>query len=286
MVPARTAPALASTNAALAEAEPEKTFGSRRLGKMVPPKEMKKLLPLAMMFFCVLFNYTILRNTKDVLVVTAPGAGAEVIPFLKTYVQLPGAILFTIIYSRMCNQMTADRVFYATLAPFLAFYSAFAFALYPARALIHPDATCIALAEQMPNLAAPLAVVRNWSFSAFYLFAELWGSVVLSVLFWGQANAVMNVAEAKKYYPLFGIGANVALLVAGQVMKGASAFAKATVATTGGDAYGLTLKILMASVCASGGLMVACHRYVQNRVMTDPACVDANPSASQKPRPK
>jgi AAA family ATP:ADP antiporter len=35
-----------------------------------------------------------------VLVVTAPGAGAEVIPFLKTYVQLPGAILFTIVYSR------------------------------------------------------------------------------------------------------------------------------------------------------------------------------------------
>jgi len=31
------------------------------------------------MFFCVLFNFTILRNTKDVLVVTAPGSGAEVI---------------------------------------------------------------------------------------------------------------------------------------------------------------------------------------------------------------
>ena len=41
-----------------------------------------------------------------------------------------------------------------------------------------------------------------------------------------------------------------------QVMKGASAFAKATVAKTGGDAYGLTLKILMASVCASGSVMV------------------------------
>ena len=27
----------------------------------------------------------------------------------------------------------------------------------------------------------------------------------------------MNVREAKKYYPLFGIGANVALLFAGQV---------------------------------------------------------------------
>ena len=42
------------------------------------------------MFFCILFNYTILRDTKDVLVVTS--AGAEIIPFLKTYVQLPSAI--------------------------------------------------------------------------------------------------------------------------------------------------------------------------------------------------
>merc|ERR1719387_2930465 len=44
-------------------------------------KEAKKIVPLGMMFFCILFNYTILRDTKDVLVVTAPGAGAEIIPF-------------------------------------------------------------------------------------------------------------------------------------------------------------------------------------------------------------
>jgi len=48
---------------------------------------------------------------------------------LKTYVQLPGAILFTILYSKMCNAMTADNVFYATLAPFLGFYASFAFLL-------------------------------------------------------------------------------------------------------------------------------------------------------------
>jgi hypothetical protein len=45
------------------------------------------------MFFCILFNYTILRDTKDVLMVTAPKSGAEVIPFLKTYVNLPAAIV-------------------------------------------------------------------------------------------------------------------------------------------------------------------------------------------------
>ena len=41
------------------------------------------------MFFFILFNYTILRDTKDVLMVTAKGSGAEVIPFIKTYVNLP-----------------------------------------------------------------------------------------------------------------------------------------------------------------------------------------------------
>lgn len=56
-----------------------------------PAEERKKLVPLALMFFCILFNYTILRDTKDVLMVTS--SGAEVIPFIKTYVNLPTAIV-------------------------------------------------------------------------------------------------------------------------------------------------------------------------------------------------
>ena len=38
--------------------------------------ERKKMVPLTLMFFSMLFNYTILRDTKDVLVVTAPQSGA------------------------------------------------------------------------------------------------------------------------------------------------------------------------------------------------------------------
>lgn len=38
--------------------------------------ELKKILPLGLMFFFILFNYTILRDTKDVLVVTAPKCAA------------------------------------------------------------------------------------------------------------------------------------------------------------------------------------------------------------------
>ena len=49
--------------------------------------------------------------------------------------------------------------------------------------------------------------------------AELWGSVVVSVLFWGFANQITTVEEAEQFYPLFGLGANVALIFSGRTVK-------------------------------------------------------------------
>lgn len=42
-----------------------------------------------------------------------------------------------------------------------------------------------------PRFAGPIAILRNWTFCLFYVMAELWGSVVVSVLFWGFANQVI-----------------------------------------------------------------------------------------------
>ena len=43
----------------------------------------------------------------------------------------------------------------------------------------------------------PPAVIEYWTFSLFYCASELWGSVVISVLFWSLANEVCTIAEAK-----------------------------------------------------------------------------------------
>jgi hypothetical protein len=45
--------------------------------------------------------------SQDVLVVTAPGSGAEIIPFLKTWVNLPMAIGFTILYAKVSQLLWA-----------------------------------------------------------------------------------------------------------------------------------------------------------------------------------
>jgi len=181
--------------------EPTKKGFLGKLKSIVPPaNERQKLVPLALMFFCILFNYTILRDTKDVLMVTAPKSGAEVIPFLKTYVNLPAAIAFTGLYAKMTDSMELKNVFYALVVPFLIFFTSFALFIYPNRAMVHPHALVDFLAAKLPaNFAAPLAIVRNWSFALFYVMAEMWGSVVASLLFWGFANEVTTVDEAKKY---------------------------------------------------------------------------------------
>jgi len=143
-------------------------------GWMPTKTELKKLLPLGLMFFCILFNYTILRDTKDVLVITAPGSGAEVIPFLKTYVQLPGAILFTVLYSKMSNRMSQKQVFNTVLYSFLAFFASFAFVIYPNSGWLHPHAFVDVLATKLPaSFSGPLSIIRNWSFALCSLLGSL-----------------------------------------------------------------------------------------------------------------
>ena len=65
--------------------------------------------------------------------------------------------------------------------------------------------------------------------------------MVVSLLFWGFANEITTVDEAKKYYPLFGLMANVALIFSGQYVK----FVSSMKAATGVDPWVNSLNWLM-----------------------------------------
>ena len=71
-----------------------------------------------------------------------------------------------------------------------------------------------------------LLQVRNWMFTLFYVAAEMWGDVVLSLLFWGLANEMTSLQEAPLLYPLFGVGANIGQTVSGKALSTFSAFAE------------------------------------------------------------
>src|SRR3984957_9328445 len=97
--------------------------------------ELRKLVPMLLMLFLICFNYSILRNMKDSLVVTA--SGAAVIPFIKVWVMLPTAVLLTFIFTRLSNRFSQEAVFYIMISMFLVFFILFAFVLYPFQEFLH-----------------------------------------------------------------------------------------------------------------------------------------------------
>lgn len=86
--------------------------------------------------------------------------------------------------------------------------------------------------------------------------------------------------EAKKYYPLFGLGANVALIFSGQYVRFVSKM-RASLAP-GVDAWAVSLKYLMGAVVGSGGMLLAAYTFLQSK-MSD---VQKQPTRKKKKKPK
>ncbi len=242
--------------------------------------ELRKVLPMLLMFFFITFNYTILRDAKDTLLITAPGSGAEVIPFLKLWLVLPAAVLFMLLYAEMSNILSRPALFYSTLFPFLIFFGIFGFVLYPLRDSLHPHESGQWLSSLLPQgLSGLVAIWRNWSFALFYVFAELWGSVMLSLVFWGFANQITKVGEAKRFYNFFGLGGNIAPAFAGPLTVFLSNLSPSM--STG---YGTTIRFICGTSIIVGLCIAGCYWWMTRNVLTDPLLYKENPHKPNKPK--
>ncbi|KAK9832801.1 hypothetical protein WJX81_002274 [Elliptochloris bilobata] len=221
-----------------------------------PTSVWQKLVPLAVIFFCAGFNLTLIQNASHSLMVTS--AGAEVLPFLASCGVLPASLAFFFFYGRLVELLPPAQIFYAAIAPLVAFYVAFAAVLYPAAPVLHPTGLAAALGPHLPvGFAGLLKMVEYWTYALFFCVAELWGPIVISVLFWTLANEVCTVQDARTIYPLMGIAANIALVVAGIFIKHVTAAVPQA---------GAALRVLMGAVLVLTGVMVATKAYMDRRV--------------------
>lgn len=245
--------------------------------------ELKKIIPMFLMFFFISFNYTILRDTKDTLLVTA--AGAEAIPFIKVWGVMPSAIIFMLIFSKISNMISKEALFYVTILPFVIFFGLYAAYLYPNRLAMQPDAFCDMLKTMLPlGLTGFVECIRNWTIAMFYILSELWGSVVLSLLFWGFANDITKISEAKRFYALFGLGANLALLVSGPMVVKVSNIR--TMLPPEVDAWQVSLNYLMTMVVLAGFGVMIVYWWINRNVLTDPKFFDPTEIKARRAKPK
>lgn len=247
--------------------------------------ELKKLVPMALMMLFILFNYTIVRNVKDSLVVNAKGSDAEIISFLKLWGTMPAAVLFMVLYSKMASIFKRDTIFYVCVTSFIAFFGFFAFLMYPNIDYLHPNhETVFSLQQYYPNFKWFISMWGNWSYCVFYILAELWGSVVLSLLFWQFANDTTKSHEAKRHYPLFGFVGNIGLILSGLIITllcggkgGEEAIAEFD------PSWEMNLKILMSLVFGAGLIIMGLYYWMNRAVVPT---LDVGEKKTKKSKPK
>lgn len=239
-----------------------------------------------LMFFFISFNYTILRDTKDVLVVK--NMGAEAIPFLKLFGTTSGAILFMLLYAKLSNKLSKETLFYTAIVPFLVFFALFPMFIYPNRELLQPIAFTNMLQASLPEgFIGLIGCIRHWPYAVFYVLSELWGSAVLSLLFWGFANEIMKVTEAKRVYTLLGIGANIALLCSGPYIMYVSNIRESLPeGTPNSVAWQISLNYLMGMVVVACLGVIAIYWWMNRNVLTDPNLYSPGETKQKKNKTK
>jgi len=231
-------------------------------------EELRKFIPMFLIYALIVFNYSILRATKDSLLITAPSSGAAAIPYIKVWAILPMAFLSTLIFTRLSNRYNREKVFYSMMFSFLGFFLIFAFVLYPLRMYLHPHALADSVQAALPiGMQGLVAIFRNWTFTLFYVMCELWSTLIMTVLFWGFANEVTSVKEAKRFYTILGVGANIATIVAGQVGIFISGNFLNSRILFGGDRWGQSLILICSLIVVVGLFIVAIYRWLSHNVL-------------------
>lgn len=227
-------------------------------------EENRRFFLMALMITFILFNYTVVRNLKDALVVTE--GGSETIAFLKVWVVVPLAFLAFVIYSKLTNMMNKQAVFKTIVLSFVGFFALFAFVIYPNRELLHPTTSADWLQSALPpGMKGFVSMYRFWTYSLFYAMAELWGSVVQALLFFQFANDITRVSEAKRFYPHFYLIGNIGVIFAGWSTRYFSTIQKSLPA--GVDPWQISLNYLLGAVTVFGLFVVGIYTYLNRYVI-------------------
>lgn len=202
--------------------------------------ELTKVLPLCFLMVCTVFVYSTYRDIKDAMVVGAAKAlgikaGNVMTNWLKVVGVLPGSLLFTSGLLALTSRLRFPTVFYIVTSFFGFYFAVNAWILYPNR----QDLMFHSLIERMKKidgednfwLQLELGILGIFAFpvtSMHYIMSELWGTVTLSFLAWGYINLITQKKDARRWYPMVALLAQIGQTVAGKSVSDLASAAKKT----------------------------------------------------------
>ncbi|MDR1475398.1 MAG: NTP/NDP exchange transporter [Holosporales bacterium] len=238
--------------------------------------ELKKFLPTAFVMLFIVFNYSTMRCVKDALIV--PLCGAEIISALKLFAVLPSAVVFMLVYSKLANVLNRPKLFYTVTSFFALYLMLFVFFLYPNRDALHPDLS--EAINSWPRFRWFLLIASHWVLSSFYIMAELWGSVMISLMFWQYANEITSLKEAKRFYSMFGFFSNFGAIAAGNIIVKLSSSGKNI------ESWNDSLHSIMVFVISSCVIIMCIYWWMERNVLTDKRFYDPEANAGKTKKKK
>lgn len=224
--------------------------------------ELKKVIPLGLMMVLISFNFWILHISKDTLVISAKHSGAEIINFLKLPIFV-FSIFFVMFYAWISNRFRQRTIFFSIVGFFFFFFLFFNYFIYPNKEtlnLFSPDEV-LALKIQYPWFKWIFPVIGYWGYSLFYIFSELWGALVLSLLFWQFANHITTVEQSRRFYMLLGMFNGVGTILSGFFVTFYESSARNVV-----DAYGCKLHDLLLLFSVFCALILGIYYWIHRNV--------------------
>lgn len=194
-------------------------FGKiRQLFFPIYKDELRKFIPLTIIFFCFSFNYSSLRALKDVLILK--DIDASFIYNIKIFGVMFVVVLFNIVYSKISSVMERDGRFNSVILYFIGFFLLFQFFLLPNLESLQIDDAPLWCEQWLPKSFWGVGqVIKFWPRVLLYVNAEIWGTFALTVLFWTFANEITGINQSKRFYSFLTIGANVGTILAGILLK-------------------------------------------------------------------
>ncbi len=86
-------------------------------------KELRKFIPLSLIFFCISYNHSLMRGIKDMLILM--DGEASTLYYLKLFCVTPTLLIFAIIYSSLSTKFERQGRFNIIISYFAIFFSIF-----------------------------------------------------------------------------------------------------------------------------------------------------------------
>lgn len=169
-------------------------------------EEQAQIIPMTAVFFFVSFIYNILNALKKTLLLSNPYLKAQAVSYLKIFGIMPAAIIFTWMTTKVITKYGQKKALQMMIAFFALSFGFLTLFIFPNREY---------LTFNFQPTFELVSLLNNWDITLFYIFSEMWSSIILNVLCWGIVIETTHLSQSKRIYALFTGSANIATLVAG-----------------------------------------------------------------------